>query len=328
MNFDLAVIGNDEAGIELGLAAALAQQKVITILPESRHSSWMFCQGLRRLTSTLLADRSLGRRFLCHRRGTPGMIRRLLRGAVAAETAELVQVLRHAGVTVVIGEARFSSPGRLKVSVGMDCSRQSISAGSAIIATGIRYSSPHRTLGLLPRNTPESLLELSALPRRIRFLGGDDFAAGLGSVLSLFGADVTVELQQPLDSALEELAQSSGVHFVGSRSTDGTGLNGSDLSWAQDNTIIDCRQSLGFTDHLNLHAIGVEPDEHGQLWCSTSFETWCDSVFGIGSVVGFARNKELSPTQQAERVINRIQHRLRPPYFSRAKLRLADVSRV
>ena len=91
MRFDLVVIGNDEAAIELSLAAA-GSRRTLTVLPESRHSSWMMGQALRRLVMTLLADRTDARRILFTRRGTPGLLQRLLQNCVARETADLVRL--------------------------------------------------------------------------------------------------------------------------------------------------------------------------------------------------------------------------------------------
>lgn len=58
MRYDVAVTGNDEAAIEIALAAAAADQRVVSVLPEVSHSSWMMVQALKRLTMELLTDRT------------------------------------------------------------------------------------------------------------------------------------------------------------------------------------------------------------------------------------------------------------------------------
>jgi hypothetical protein len=323
MKFDLAVIGNDESAIELALAAATTQQKTVAILPESRHSSWMMSLAFRRLASTLLADRSRSRRFLYERSGTPGLIRRLLRAALVAESSDHARLLQHAGAHVLVGEPRFRTPEELTVSTGVNCSRLTLTAKNTVVATGVRYSSPQRSLGLIQLESPESLLEGTRLPRQLRFVGGDDFATGLASVFSLFGVRTTVCIDDTLETMLADLAEATGVRIC-SRSC----LERDDVPIAPEPQMsfertIDCRRQIGFTEHLNLPGIGIEPDENGQLWCSSSFETWCDGVFGIGEVVGFGSSSHLTPSQQAARVLYRIRHQMQPPRFLGSHLRIA-----
>jgi hypothetical protein len=48
MRYDIAVIGNDEAALELSCMAGSLGKRVLAILPEQRHSEWMIGIALRR----------------------------------------------------------------------------------------------------------------------------------------------------------------------------------------------------------------------------------------------------------------------------------------
>lgn len=317
MRYDIAIMGNDEAALEMACVASGAGQRVAMALPEQRHSSWMVEQALRRLATELSVEFTPVRRALLRRSGTPRLLQRLLGGAINAETSEAIALFERLGVDVVPGESRFVTRNSFTVTSGVSFKRTVVCATNTVIGTGVRRSAVHRPLGLLPFRRVESVLEGHCLPESLIILGGEDFGAGFASLLSLFGVHTSLLARENSDGDLLELAEDSGVQIFFHPAE--LGLN-SDGRVAPDNQqIVDCRRTVGFTEHLDLPAIGVEPDEHGQLWCAANLETWCPGVFGIGSVVGFSADSADHPAVQAERVMNRIQHRLRKPHFLRTR---------
>jgi NAD(P) transhydrogenase len=321
MKYDLAVIGNDEAAFEMMFVAAASRQKTVAVLPESRHSSWMMGQALRRLVGNLLVDQSHRRRSMMASAGTPRLLQRLLAQSIVEEVTEHTEALRNCGVDVLYGETRFRSKGELVVTDGMSCSQSVIQASSVVIGTGIRYTSQHRSLGLVSTQRPESLFEGRRLPKSLCFVGGGPLGAGLAGLFQLFGVRTQLIAREDSDCAVLEMARTAGVEIAGHPADVGLTLDG--ISRRNRREFIDCRRVLGFTEHLNLKAVGIEPDENGQLWCTTGFETWCSGVFGIGAVVGFSSDSAIHPTLQAERVLNRIQHRIPRPHFLRMPLRVS-----
>jgi len=318
MHYDIAILGNDEAAMEMACAARGAGQRVAMAVPEQRHSSWMMEQALRRLVTELSVDCTAIRRSLLRRIGKPHLLRRLLAGAINAETSEAIELLERLGVDVVPGESRFVSRNSLVVTSGMSCKRTIMSATNIVIGTGVRRAAIHRSLGLLPFRRVESVLEGCHLPDSLIVLGGEAFGAGLASLFSLFGVQTSLLAPEKDDCDLLELAEDTGVQIV--RHSSELGLTSEELVSPDDQQIVDCRRTVGFTEHLGLPTIGIEPDEHGQLWCAANLETWCSGVFGIGSVVGFSADTADHPTIQAERVLNRIQHRIRRPHFLRSRI--------
>ena len=318
MRYDIAIIGNDEAAIEMACIASGAGQRAAMALPEQRHSSWMVEQALRRLVTELSVDYTASRRALLRRSGTPRLLQRLLAGAINSETSEAIALLEQLGVDVLPGESRFVSRGSVCITSGISCKRTIVNATNIVIGTGVRRAAVHRPLGLLPFRRVESFLEGHSLPESLIVLGGEDFGAGFASFLSLFGVHTSLLSRENSDCDLLELAEDAGVQIVHHPAE--LGLTADGPVSPDEQQIVDCRRTLGFTEHLGLPAIGIEPDEHGQLWCAANLETWCSGVFGIGSVVGFSADAADHPAIQAERVLNRIQHRIRRPHFLRSRL--------
>ena len=318
MRYDIAIIGNDEAAIEMACVASGAGKRAAMALPEQRHSSWMMEQALRRLVTELSVDFTTGRRSLLRRSGTPRLLQRLLAGAINSETSDAIELLERLGVDVLPGESRFLSRSSIAITSRICCKRTVVSANNIVIGTGVRRTAVHRPLGLLPFRRVESFLEGRSLPESLIVLGGEDFGAGFASFLSLFGVHTSLLARENSDCDLLELAEGAGVQIVHHPAE--LGLTGDGPDSFDDQQIMDCRRTLGFTEHLGLPAIGIEPDEHGQLWCAAHLETWCSGVFGIGSVVGFSADEACHPSIQAERVLNRIQHGIQRPYFLHSRL--------
>jgi hypothetical protein len=135
----------------------------------------------------------------------------------------------------------------------------------------------------------------------------------MAALFSLFGVQTRLVAGSEDSCALLELAEAAGV-FVVQNPAD-LGLSEASIFSHRNTDIWDCRRVCGFTEHLGLPGIGVEPDEHGQLWCADNLETWCSGVFGIGEVVGFTSAASHHPTDQSHRILNRITHRIRRPHF-------------
>lgn len=314
MNYDVAVIGNDEAAFEMLCLSAAAKRRTLAILPETSHSAWLMGHALRRLVSNLLVDRTAQRRRLFAAKGTPRLLQSLLTRAIVKEVNDHVQLLESNGVDVLVGEARFLGHRDLAVSLGVPCQRESIHARHIVVGTGVRRTAMHRPLGLMPFHRPESLFNGPRLAESVCVVGGGEFGAGLSALMSLFGVETRHVAREDNTSTMLELAVESGVR-VGYHPSD-VGL--SQIGPQSSNAgiaVVDCRRSAGFTEHLSLDAINVESDENGKLWCGSGFETWCSGVFGIGDVVGFSPDTALKPAVQAERIMSRIADAIPRPHF-------------
>ncbi len=322
MDYDVAVIGNDEAAFEMLCLSAASKRRTLAILPESRHSAWLVGQGLRRLISDLLVDRTAQRQAMYEHAGTPKLLQTLIRRAFVEEISEHVQMLENIGVDVMLGEARFIGSRDLMVSLGVSCSRETVKARHLVIGTGVRQTAMHRPLGLMPFHRPESLFTGRHLPDTACVVGGGDVGAGLSALISLFGVETRHVARHDNESVMHELAGAAGVQIGYHPAEVGLSQFGAPFTKLHAD-VVDCRRCVGFTDHLSLDTINVEPDENGQLWCASNFETWCSGVFGIGDVVGFSPDTALHPSIQAERVMSSITRSVPRPHLMNSFVRAA-----
>lgn len=91
------------------------------------------------------------------------------------------------GVTVIKGEARFSSRGAVTVGA------QVVKARRFVIATGSRPAAPPIPgLADLPFLTNESVFELTRLPARLLVLGGGPIGVELAQAMARLGSAVTI----------------------------------------------------------------------------------------------------------------------------------------
>lgn len=318
MRYDIAVIGNDEAALELLCMAGSAGKRVLAVLPEQRHSEWMMGIALRRLVGQLLNDGANLRLSSSVRRGSPSLVKRLLANALTSEIMDYMEIFERLGVDVLLGEARLMSHNSIVITQGMNCRRSVVHAENVVVGCGTRRIAEHRPLGLLPFSRPESFLSGSDFPEFLTVLGGDQLGAGFAALVSLFGVRSRLITGSPPDSAMHELAVAAGVKVLGDVDAEEYSLKRRGFGFSEE--MIDFRRAVGFTEHLGLAEVGVEPDELGRLWCASSLETWCSGVFGIGDVVGFSADVSRNPTDQARRILNRINHRIRRPHFLRSRV--------
>lgn len=312
MRYDIAVIGNDEAAFEMLTLAAASGKRSVAIIPEVRHSSWLVSQALRRLITNLLVERTPSRKRMFANTGSPRLLQSLIARSIVSELTDQVNGLRERNVDVVIGETDFVNCNELRV-VGLEKeTRKSIQADTIVVGTGVRRCPLHRPASVRRFFGPEKIFHSRLLPSDLCIIGGGQFGAGLASLTSLFGTNTRHVARNDQASVMQELCAASGV-TIGHHPAD-VGLPS--LSSDGNNTgfpIVDCRRSIGFTDHLNLESVFVEPDENGQLWCAANFETWATGVFGVGSVVGFSPDTALHPSIQAERVMSQMSRRVKRP---------------
>lgn len=312
MKYDVVVIGNDEAAFEMLNLAAVSGHRTAAILPELRHSSWLAAQALRRLTADLLTDRTLARRQLFLRSASPRLLQSLLSRAIAEEIREHMSLLERLGVDVRLGEASLSTDADGRPVI--HCNRRLLTPKYTVLATGVQQTATVRAIGQVPFHSPEAIFSGRRLPPSVQIVGGGDFGIGLAALTSLFGVATSLLTDETESAVMLELAESSGVHLIDRLRIDPTADRGS----AAAGDIVDCRRSIGFTEHLNLASVEIEPDENGRLWCGEALETWRSGIFGVGDVVGFCSDGELSATEQAGRILNRIQSALPRPHLLNA----------
>ncbi len=316
----LTVIGNDEIALELAGLAANAGRRVLWIQSERCHSSWIVAQALRTLVSGLLADLTPTRRQHLRQLRSTSLLKKLVAKALCRELQTLQAEADKLGISVLSGDVRFDNAGHLHpLNSSLQHPAMSI-RGPRVIATGTRCV-PLSSLENRPQILSiERLLDSPQLPRHACVLGGEGVGAGLAALLSLFGCQCRLINSGTIDEVLTELAIDSGVsvtdHSLRSRLSEFSPTHNSE-------SIIDCRRQVGFTAHLDLPQIGVEPDEQGQLWCNDVLETWRPGVYGAGSVVGFSPVTTSNLTRQAMLILHHLDNARNRRISSRGEFAVA-----
>ena len=318
MRYDISVIGNDEAAFEMLCLAAESGKHTAAVLPESRHSSWLIGMAFKRLIADLLVNRSMSRRRHFTRISSPRLLGRLLAKAIVEETNDLICTLERLNIHICMGQPRFNTRHCVSIIDGRTNSRSTLNACHFIIGTGTRFTVMYRPAGQVTLHRPEAIFGRNTLPQSICVLGGDSLGCGVAALFSLFGVRSSYVADNQQDSAMLELAKAAGVEIV-CHPSEYRLAQFTEIPLDSHTDVVDCRRTIGFTDFLNLSAIGVETDENGQLWCSSGLETWCPGVFGIGQVVGFSPDSAVGPSIQAERIMHRISRHIPDPHFTSEK---------
>ena len=206
MQTELLVIGAGPGGYTAAFRAADLGRKVILVDRGTTLGGVCLNVGCIPSKALLHAAKTIeeARSFSAHgvSFGAPtidlGELRGWKDGVVSRLTGGLASLARKRAVTVVTGEARFSSPHAVTVSTGADIC--TISFDQAIIAVG----SQPATLPFLPPDDPRIIdstgaLALEDVPERLLVLGGGIIGLEMACVYHALGAKVTiVELMDQL----------------------------------------------------------------------------------------------------------------------------------
>lgn len=324
MHYDLLVIGNSPAG-RAGALTAAALNKRAALVDHSGRSDAAPCldasadfAAMARRARSDLTQTAPRQRHSKQRSDAHALSMHVLRSECDANvrrdrTVAREQLVR-SGVDWLPGLAQFVAPHAVEVD---DLGRRTIlEADSILIAVGTR---PVR-LGHIPFDgthllVPQELLALEHRPRSMIVVGAG--AAGLDCAVlgGMLGAQTTVVERKTQDfcesdGASMHAARSIGAalrfgeEVIGAERSTQTGVclhlhNGRELAAE---VAVFCVGRAGNTEHLELQAAGIEPDERGRLWCNENLQTWTPHIYAAGDVVGFPAMND-GPEEQARRAM-------------------------
>lgn len=323
MRYDLLVLGNDDAALDTARIAAENGLKVLSVMPRQRHSATLLARSLQRTTRELAADFPVHCREKFRQAASPGLLQRLLTRSIHAEISEQLATLRSAGVHTLRGEASFIAPGWIRVDRGPEQTDAVLNTTHTVVAVGVRRTLLSLSLVRCGVHGPQHLLQMPALPESVVVAGGDDFGSSLAAFCSTVGIRTDLVTRPADSSAALELALEQGVRLVDrpdSRLLPDVFSTPATTPCHKLPPIFDCRRAIGFTGHLRLDTLGIQTDENGLLWCSSSLETWCPGVFGAGEVVGFSPENFRDTTQQATRILEAATRKGPAPWRLRSRI--------
>ena len=178
MDPDLVVIGGGAAGIGAARAARSKGASVVMVEKARIGGDCTFTGCVPSKAVIEAAERGAGfSEAMAH-------ARRAVEEVAATESAE---VLRHEGVEVVEGEARFVGRNTLELA------GKTVRASRVVIATGAHPAVPPIPgLESIPYLTNETLFDLSSPPSSLAVLGGGPIGAEMAQAFSRLGSDVTI----------------------------------------------------------------------------------------------------------------------------------------
>ena len=312
-SYDLISIGSGPAGEKAALVAAKFGRRAAIVEMAPRPGGAMVNTGT--VASKALRETALVASAM-RRRPIPGfeavapsglsmqrfMARRTL---VQMEEHDRIEGgLEAAGVEIIRGRGEIVDAHTVAVTHA-DGSRELLTTEFILIATG---SSPARAKSVDFTHPAivdaDGILELESMPRTLAIVGAGVIGSEYASIFAELGVEVTLieprgTLMRFLDEEIRDIL-TRGMEDVGIRllfgraaaKVEGLADGRARTTLADGETIdTDCvLWSLGRNGNsrgIGLEAVGVIPDERGNIKVDTHYRTSCESVFAAGDVIGF-----------------------------------------
>lgn len=288
MNPDLVVIGGGATGIG---AARTARSKGASVVMVERGRIGGDCTFTGCVPSKAVIEAAeRGDSFA----NTMAQAHRAVEQVAATESAA---VLRHEGIDVVEGVARFTSPGTI------DLDGKRVRTDRVVIATGARPAVPPIPgIESVEYLTNETLFDLSSLPSSVAVLGGGPLGVEMAQAFARLGSDVTIiESADRLLPREERLASAtlgrvfteSGIAVrTGSTvekverldNAPGVRLHLADASVVEAQALLVAVGRTPTSDGLGLDAAGVAVDRQGFVQVDDRLRTTARGIFAAGDV--------------------------------------------
>jgi pyruvate/2-oxoglutarate dehydrogenase complex dihydrolipoamide dehydrogenase (E3) component len=312
-NYDAVVIGAGQAGVPLATTLAKAGRK--TALVEREHVGGTCINEGCTPTKTMVASAKVA--YFDRRSEDYGVsngqvavdmirVRQRKRDIVESFRSGGEKRLADAGVELIRGEARFSGPRELDVTLNGGETVQ-LSADNIFINVGARPANPPvEGLDSVPKLNSTTIMELDEVPDHLLVLGGSYVGLEFAQMFRRFGSRVTVvqrgkQLMSREDTdvaeAVAEIMRQDGIEVLLSTQTQGA-EQGNDgkirlrVSTPEGERTLEGSHLLVAagrppnTDRLNLDAAGIETDKRGQIKVNERLETNVEGVYALGDVKG------------------------------------------
>lgn len=309
---DVLVIGGGPAGHRAAICGANAGKSVVLV--EQERAVGGACVALGTIPSKTLRETALTLSSFKRKSGevfhvearedmqVQALMQRLDQ-VVSAHERFMGKQLEHAGVTVVHGRARFTSPRHVDVrslSGSVECFRGEVT----IIATGSRPRSPKE----VPVDhehilDSDSILSMTYLPRSLVVLGAGVIASEYASIFAALGVSVTMidKGNRPVGFVEAELTdhfvrgfEKLGGRFLGGRTTKSVTWNGLDAveivlddgTHLRADKVLCALGRVANIEGLGLENAGLVANERGLLVVDARCRTKTPGIYAVGDVIG------------------------------------------
>ncbi len=313
-HYDAIIIGSGQAGMPLVRALAGAGRK--TAIIEREHVGGTCINEGCTPTKTMVAS---GRVAYLARRAVDYGVHT---GAVTVNMTEvrerkrtIVDSFRNGaqqriegtdGATLIFGEASFTGPNAIEVSL-LAGSTQQLTADTIFINIGGRPVNPLIPgLGSVNALNSTSIMELDTVPKHLIIIGGGYIGLEFGQLFNRFGSKITViqrggQLAPREDAdvaeSLTDILREDGMSILLNASTKqiqagpGGTINVT-IAMADGGQVLSGSHLLVAagrapnSDRLNLSAAGVETDKRGFITVNERLETNVPGIYALGDVTG------------------------------------------
>jgi pyruvate/2-oxoglutarate dehydrogenase complex dihydrolipoamide dehydrogenase (E3) component len=210
------------------------------------------------------------------------------------------------GLDLLMGEARFTGPKELEVSLNGGETIQ-LTADDIFINVGARPANPPvEGLDSVPTLNSTSIMELDEVPERLLVLGGGYVGLEFAQMFKRFGSEVTVVELGPqllgredadVADAVAEIMREDGIEVLlrtqaqHAEQSDGGKIRLT-VQTSDGERVLEGSHLLAAagrppnTDTLNLAAAGVETDRRGFVKANERLETNVPGIYAMGDVKG------------------------------------------
>lgn len=310
-DYDVLIIGSGPAGESAAMNAAKLGQRVALIERRSQvggnctHSGTIPSKALRHSVDALMKfNRSALFRHIAQPQVLDiSVVMTAAQSVIVKQVGMRARFYARNRVQLYSARAQFVDAHRLRLT---DCDEAGtvMSAERIIIATGSRpYRPPEVDFSARHVYDSDKLLAMQETPKRFIIYGAGVIGCEYASIFS--GLGVKVDLVNPADRLLafmdDEISDALSYHmrangvtirhseeFKKLESTDsgvvlytesGKQLKADAFLWANGRA--------GNTEDLNLEAIGLIPNQRGQLEVNQRYQTQVPSVYAVGDVIGW-----------------------------------------
>jgi pyruvate/2-oxoglutarate dehydrogenase complex dihydrolipoamide dehydrogenase (E3) component len=214
------------------------------------------------------------------------------------------RVSRAEGLDLIRGEARFTGPKALSVSLNGG-GKLALEASRIFIDTGTRSAHPKlEGLDTIAWLDSTSIMELDEVPQDLVVLGGGYVGLEFGQMFRRFGSRVTIVNRGPQvlnredrdvaeevlkilrEDGIEVLLEAEAERVVKQANGFELAVSGSEKRLVRGSHLLVATGRVPNTEDLNLAAAGVKTDAHGFVQVNDRLETTAEGVYALGDVKG------------------------------------------
>ena len=321
--FDLIVIGSGPAGRRAAIQAAKLDKSVLVIEKSlqvggvSVHTGTIPSKTLRETVLNLSGWRErgfYGRTYKVKSDITANDLRHRLSQTLGHEVDVLEHQFARNSVTLVRGQACFTGPNAIDVSMGEGRS-QAYTFERALVSVGTK---PYRP-DYIPFNgetvvDSDEILQIKHLPRSLTVIGAGVIGMEYATIFSAL--DISVTVIEPRSSILSFIDDELIAEFahdlrdrgiklrLGCKAQSVHAHDGfcivdlSDGRKVKSDMVLYAAGRVGASDDLGLEAIGINADSRGRLSVDpVTYETEASNVYAAGDIIGFPSLASTSMTQ-------------------------------